>query len=68
MPRPPIDLARKIKDILQHVQELPDDAQSPILHYRRNAAEIWGSLAYIERTINEGERYQAVVERHLGRC
>jgi hypothetical protein len=67
MPRPPVDLARKIKDILRHVQPLPDDAQAPILHYRRTGAEIWGSLAYIERAVNEGERYQVVVDRHLGR-
>src|SRR5260221_530140 len=67
MPRPPVDLARKIKDILQHVHPLPDDAQAPILHYRRTSAEVWGSLAYIERAINEGERYQSVVNRHLGR-
>ena len=53
MPRPPVDLARKIKDILLHVQPLPDDAQAPILHYRRTGAEIWGSLAYIERAVNE---------------
>jgi hypothetical protein len=32
MPRPPIDLARKIKDILLHTEPLPDEARSPILH------------------------------------
>lgn len=67
MPRPPVDLPRKIKDILQHVQPLPDEAKAPILHYRRTGADIWGSLAYIERAVGEGERYQAVVDRHLGR-
>lgn len=29
MPRPPIDLARKIKDILLHTEPLPDEARSP---------------------------------------
>ena len=67
MPRPPVDLARKIKDILRHVQPLPDEAKAPILHYRRTGADIWGALAYIERAVGEGERYQAVVDRHLGR-
>jgi hypothetical protein len=67
MPRPATDLPRKIKDMLQHVRELPDAASAPILHYRRTGAEIWGSLAYIERAINQGERYQSVVDRHLGR-
>ena len=67
MPRPPIDLARKIKDILRHVQPLPDNAKPPILHYRRTGADIWGALAYIERAVGKGERRQAVVDRHLGR-
>lgn len=67
MPRPPVDLPRKIRDILQHVQPLPDEARAPILHYRRTGADIWGSLAYIERAVGQGERYQAVVDRHLGR-
>jgi hypothetical protein len=48
MPRPPIDLARKIKDILHHVQPLPDEARTPILHYRQTSAAIWASLSYIE--------------------
>jgi hypothetical protein len=67
MPRPPIDLARKIKDILRHTQPVPDEAKAPILHYRQTVADIWGALAYVERAIRQRERYQAVVDRHLGR-
>jgi hypothetical protein len=67
MPRPPIDLARKIKDILRHVRPLPDEAKAPILHYRRTSADISSSLAYIERAFGEGNRYQTVADRHLGR-
>jgi hypothetical protein len=67
MPRPPIDLPRKIKDILQHVRPLPDEAKAPILHYQRSGIDIVGLLAYIERAFGEGNRYQAVVDRHLGR-
>src|SRR6266536_3258853 len=63
----PSFLVRKIKDILQHVQPLPDDARAPILHYQRTGADIWGALAYIERAIDQGDRYQTVVDRHLGR-
>jgi hypothetical protein len=29
MPRPPIDLARKIKDIFLHTEPLPDEADHP---------------------------------------
>ncbi len=67
MPRPPVDLARKIKDVLKHVQPLPDEAKAPILHYRRTCTDIWGSLAYIKRSLGEGNRYAAVADRHLGR-
>ena len=67
MPRPPVDLTRKIKDILLHVQPLPDEAKAPILHYRRTVADIWGALGYVERAIGQRERYQTVVARHLGR-
>src|SRR5947199_9988593 len=67
MPRPPINLAQKIRDILRHVQPLPDEAKVPILHYGRTVADIWGALDYVERAIEQRERYQAVVDRHLGR-
>jgi|GEM_PF-726617 len=75
MPRRPTDLTRKIKDILQHVSPLPDEARVPILHYRRTGTDIWGSLAYIEdvfQRVNDAEQadislYPAVMNRHLGR-
>src|SRR5947209_8786787 len=67
MPRPPIDLVRKIKDILQHSQPLPEEVRAPILHYRRTGADIWNSLAYVEGAFEQGDRYPVVVERHLGR-
>src|SRR5437763_834935 len=67
MPRPPIDLTRKIKDILHHVEPLPDEARAPILHYRQTGAAIWSSLAYIEGAFDQGNRYPTVVNRHLSR-
>jgi hypothetical protein len=67
MPRPPVDLTQKIKDILRHVQPLPDEEKVPIRHYKRTAEDILGSLAYVEKAIAEGSRYQTVVDRHLGR-
>jgi hypothetical protein len=67
MPRPPIDLSRKIKDILQHVLPLPYEARAPILHYQRTATDIWTSLAYIKSAVETDDRYPAVAERHLGR-
>lgn len=67
MPLPPEALTRKIKDILRHSQPLPEEARAPILHYGRAVTDIWGSLGYVERLIAERSRYQAVVDRHLGR-
>jgi hypothetical protein len=67
MPRPPIDLTRKIKDILRHTQPLPDEAKAPILHYRRTGTDIWASLAYVERAFDQPGRHRAVREKHLGR-
>ncbi len=67
MLRRPVDLTRKIKDIVQHSQAMPDEAYAPILHFRRTTADIWASLAYIERAVSQRNRYEAVVEKHLGR-
>ncbi len=61
------DFAKRIKGILRSVQLLPDEAKAPILHYRRTVADISGSLGYVERLIAERDRYQSVVDRHLGR-
>lgn len=74
MPRPPVDLARRIKDILRHTQPLPEAAKAPFLHYRRTGTDIWNSLAYIERAFRLIEDspggpglYRTVADRHLGR-
>ena len=65
MPRPPIDLARKIKDILLHTEPLPDEAKSPILHYGRTGTDIWNALGYIEKALGGPGLYRAVGDRHL---
>lgn len=67
MPRPAIDLSRKIKDILQHVDPLPVEAGSPVAHYRRTVTDIWNTLQYIEHQFTLTNLYQAVAQRHLGR-
>jgi hypothetical protein len=61
------DFLKRITGILQSVQLLPDEAKAPILHYRRTVGEVFGSLNYVVRIIAEKDRYQAVVNRHLGR-
>ena len=55
MPLPtPSEFARKIKDILKHVQSLVDEARAPILHYRRTVADIWGTLDHVEQRHDPG--------------
>jgi hypothetical protein len=67
MPRPPIDLTRKIKDILQHTLPLPAEASTPLTHYRRTSTDVWNSLLYVERNFAQADLYSAVARRHLGR-
>ncbi len=62
-----LSTSRKIKDILHHVQPLPDEARAPILHYRQTGTAIWSSLAYIEGAFAQGNRYPAVANSHLSR-
>jgi hypothetical protein len=67
MPPSPDTFAKRIKGILRSVQLQPAEADSPILHYRRTAADILGTLGYVERLVAERDRYQGVVDRHMGR-
>jgi hypothetical protein len=67
MPRPPIDLARKVKDVVQHVQALPVEAGTPLAHYQRTSTDLWNSFLYVERAFSQPGLYRAVAERHLGR-
>jgi hypothetical protein len=67
MARPPIDLDRKIKDIVQHVQEMPADAEAPLAHYRKTGTDLWNSILYVERAFAQPGFYRAVADRHLGR-
>jgi len=67
MARPPIDLARKVKDIVQHVQPLPAEADTPIAHYRRTSTDLWNSILYVERAFTQPGLYRSVAERHMAR-
>jgi hypothetical protein len=68
MARPPINLGRKIRDILKHVEPLPPEAGTPLSHYRRSATDVWNLLEYLRRAFDQlGSLKPAVIERHLGR-
>lgn len=65
MPRPPIDLGTKLREIPLHVEDLPAEAERPLSHYRRSASDLWSLRAYVERKIRDTSHYQTVVDRHL---
>ena len=65
MPRPPIDLPTKVRDIVQHVEALPPEAQYPLSHYNRSSTDLWSLRLYIEGKIKGSAFYQAVADRHL---
>lgn len=67
MPRPPIDLRSKIKEIPKHISALPVEATSPKRHYEKFTNDTWNLLLYFERNLKRVETYEAVAERHLGR-
>ena len=49
MPRPPVDLHRKVLEILDHVDPLPAEASAPLAHYNRSSTDLWNLLLYVER-------------------
>ena len=44
MPRPAIDLGLRVKEMLQHVQEMPEEAGFPLAHYKRTSTDLWNSI------------------------
>ena len=64
MPRPPIDLHRKIRDILHHVQPLPDEANAPDHALQADHCRHLG-VACVSNA--HGQSYKTVLARHLGR-
>jgi hypothetical protein len=65
MPR--IDLHQKVRDLLTHTSPLPAAVSYPFVFYEQSGTEVMNTLAYVERTIAQQPRYQAVVDRHIGR-
>jgi hypothetical protein len=67
MPRPPIDLHQKVRDILAHVAPLPLEAGTPLAHYNRSSTDLWNLLLYVERAFGQVALQPAAVRRHLSR-
>jgi hypothetical protein len=67
MPRPPIDLHQKAREILAHVNPLPAEAGAPLAHYNRSSTDIWSLVSYVERNFGQLPLQPAAVRRHMGR-
>jgi hypothetical protein len=67
MPRPPIDLHRKVREILTHVEPLPAEAGTPLAHYNRSSTDLWTLLQYVERNFSQLPLRAAAVRRHMSR-
>jgi hypothetical protein len=66
LPRPPIDLHRKVRDVLQHTAPLLPHSDRPIRHFERYVDEALLLLSYLDDHIDPGDVYEAVYDRHLG--
>ncbi|MEE8452298.1 MAG: hypothetical protein V3R99_10300, partial [Thermoguttaceae bacterium] len=65
MARPPIDYGQKIKDILQHVGALPEEADRPLEHFELSSEECWTLRNYVERKILDSSSYPGVAKKHM---
>ena len=65
MPRPPINLEREIQRILQHVELLPPEADTPCQNYERSVTDLWNLRNYVERKVTGSPYYANVVQKHM---
>lgn len=66
MPRPPIDLHQKVREVLQHTSPLLPQADRPLEHFERSVNEGLRLLSYIDDHIDSQDVQKAVYERHRG--
>jgi hypothetical protein len=65
MPRPPIDLHQKVRDVLQHTAPLPAELSSPIVNYERSVSGCLALMKYVEDHLLASRIYEAVYNRHM---
>jgi hypothetical protein len=67
MPRLPINLHQKVREILSHVDPLPPEADEPLAHFTRSGSDLWNLLLYVERNFGQLSLQAAAVRRHMSR-
>jgi len=65
MPRPQVDLRKKISEVLQHVDLLPEAAEYPLPHYKRSVTDVWNLRDYLHRKIKGTSFYEKVANAHM---
>jgi hypothetical protein len=67
MPRPPINLNQKVREILGHVDPLPPEADTPLAHFNRSGTDLWNLLLYVERNFGQLTLQATALRRHMSR-
>ena len=65
MPRPPIDLHEKVRDVLKHTETLPAQLSSPIVNYERSVSACLALMKYIDDHLHASRIYETVYNRHM---
>jgi hypothetical protein len=67
MPRPPVDFLRKVRDLLQHLEEPPPEAAAPLTHYWRSVTDLWNLREYVERNLTQRRHAAKILAQHVHR-
>ena len=65
MPRAPIDLHQKVRELLAHTDPLLPESFRPIEHYERYTNDCFNMIRYMDRHIDPAGIHEAVLERHM---
>lgn len=65
MGRPPIDLAEKITEIVDHVEPMTSESGTPLKHYVRSVNDLWNLRVYTVKKIRDADHYPKVASDHL---
>lgn len=65
MARPSIDLKAKILDCLEHVGDMPDEANSPLAHYKYGTNATMAMRSYMLRPLSKLTHRPSVRDRHF---
>jgi hypothetical protein len=65
MPRKPVDLPAKIAEILDHVGDMPPEAEAPISHYVLSSIAAVNMRRYMMQKLEETAHYPAVRDKHF---